>query len=527
LEGLNKVGRIPVFWEFWEMSDLILDVLKYQLCSGTYKLVTSGGPKGAEWAGPCPVCGGDDRFRVWPNQEGGEAAKKAGAVGKWWCRQCDKGGDVIELLVYARGLSFIEACRELKIELSGAPHRRQALRAPATDPPWTPAVWPLPCEKWQAAATKLALEAKECLLTFEAGQKYLVKRGLPLEAAQQYGLGYLTGDDKTGKGRFRSRSVFGLPNEESGDKVKKNIWIPRGITVPLWNPGGIDSVLRLRIRRMAADIEEDGRKFMMLNGSCQAPMLLPPTAIAADRAVWVIVEAELCAMAVHFACQGRVGVMATLTVRGKPDMTAHKYLTKAPMILVALDFDPAKNPRAGDDGRGAVRPGFQGWLWWQKQYAQAKRWPVPLGKDPGEAVALGVDLGKWVRDALPKRAEKPSSRNMGDESESPVLKKKETAGPAGATGICRHDMSTWEYLYKDWDGVSKRYPVCYLEVPAGRLCGKSAQERFCGVPHGGGFEGLWLSCPSAGQERRRAYRRASPLEGRHCDGHDRCSSDFG
>jgi DNA primase len=33
---------------------------------------------GGEWAGPCPWCGGTDRFRVWPY-----AARP-----RYWCRQC-------------------------------------------------------------------------------------------------------------------------------------------------------------------------------------------------------------------------------------------------------------------------------------------------------------------------------------------------------------------------------------------------------------------------------------------------------
>jgi phage/plasmid primase-like uncharacterized protein len=33
---------------------------------------------GGEWAGPCPGCGGSDRFRVWPVDRGGR--------GSFWCR---------------------------------------------------------------------------------------------------------------------------------------------------------------------------------------------------------------------------------------------------------------------------------------------------------------------------------------------------------------------------------------------------------------------------------------------------------
>lgn len=453
------------------MSDLILDILEHRLGSGSYKRVTSGGPKGPEWAGPCPVCAGDDRFRVWPEQEGGEAARQAGLVGKWWCRQCDRHGDAIDLLVFARGLSFVEACKELQIELSGTARRQRPLRAPARATEWKPTVWPLPSDKWRLAATKLVLEAQEDLLAQPLIQKYLAGRGLPLEAAQQYGLGFLTADDKTNRGRYRNRSVFDLPEEVQGDKVKKSIWISRGLTIPLWAPSndGGQNVARLRIRRLAADIEEGGQKFMMLKGSCQAPMILPPTSVAADRAVWVVVEAELCAMAVHHACGGRVGVLAVLTNRGKPDAEAHKYLSAAPTILVALDADAA-------DEQGN-RPGFQGWKWWEKTYGQAKRWPVPLGKDPGEAVALGVDLAAWIGDALPKRATRPAAGNSGgSDFELPPSRgeghvKVDEAETAGAASVehCRHELFTFKFMIAEWDGLSPVYPICYRGNSGGKL----------------------------------------------------------
>lgn len=54
---------------------------------------------GGEYAGPCPGCGGHDRFRVWPEQ------------GRYWCRRCEKQGDLIQYLRDFRGLSFQDAAR--------------------------------------------------------------------------------------------------------------------------------------------------------------------------------------------------------------------------------------------------------------------------------------------------------------------------------------------------------------------------------------------------------------------------------
>jgi hypothetical protein len=54
-----------------------------------------------ERVGPCPKCGGEDRFAI--------NTKK----GVWNCRGCDVGGDVIELVEYLDGIDFIAACTAL------------------------------------------------------------------------------------------------------------------------------------------------------------------------------------------------------------------------------------------------------------------------------------------------------------------------------------------------------------------------------------------------------------------------------
>jgi putative DNA primase/helicase len=55
----------------------------------------------SEYVGPCPVCGGKDRFGV--------NIKKQ----LWNCRSCGKGGDVIDLTQHAGGATFAEAVAAL------------------------------------------------------------------------------------------------------------------------------------------------------------------------------------------------------------------------------------------------------------------------------------------------------------------------------------------------------------------------------------------------------------------------------
>jgi hypothetical protein len=73
---------------------------------------------GGEWCGPCPGCGGCDRFRMWPEK------------GRYWCRGCNKKGDAI--LRDFRGLSFREAARRVGKNLG--PYQPK----PAADLLWLP-----------------------------------------------------------------------------------------------------------------------------------------------------------------------------------------------------------------------------------------------------------------------------------------------------------------------------------------------------------------------------------------------------
>src|SRR5690348_7242096 len=53
---------------------------------------------GAEHVGPCPKCGGDDRFSINNNK------------GVFNCRGCNVGGDVIALVAHLDGVDFNTAC---------------------------------------------------------------------------------------------------------------------------------------------------------------------------------------------------------------------------------------------------------------------------------------------------------------------------------------------------------------------------------------------------------------------------------
>lgn len=64
-----------------------------------------------EWCGPCPFCGGRDRFRVWDRDSGGHP--------RYWCRRCNSSGDAIAAFreVVQPTSSFFEALRWMGLEL--------------------------------------------------------------------------------------------------------------------------------------------------------------------------------------------------------------------------------------------------------------------------------------------------------------------------------------------------------------------------------------------------------------------------
>ena len=57
--------------------------------------------RGSEREGPCPICGGADRFSINTEKQ------------VWNCRGCNEGGDIIALVMHLDGLDFSEAVKKL------------------------------------------------------------------------------------------------------------------------------------------------------------------------------------------------------------------------------------------------------------------------------------------------------------------------------------------------------------------------------------------------------------------------------
>ena len=333
------------------------------LASKRVQLRKASTTNGGEWQGPCPGCGGTDRFQVWPAQYEGK--------GGYWCRGCGKTGDNIQFLREFEGLSFKEACARLNMSLPQRPDSRLPTASHHQQPAFVPAAHVPPAALWQEKAEKFLSWSQANLIEKREVLSWLAARGISRDTAVEFRLGLNIGED--GKDLYRPRKAWGLPEVLKDDGRPKALWIPRGLVIPYTVDGVIH---RIRIRR-----PEGEPRYYVLPGSSTAIMV-----IGRDRRAFVIVEAELDAIAVAASNTFLAGAVAMGSSHAKPDAEAFAILKGALQILNALDYDTA--------GRSASQ-------WWAENFDRCDRWPVPRGKDPGDAHRLGIDLARWIEAGLP------------------------------------------------------------------------------------------------------------------------------
>lgn len=326
--------------------------------------------RGGEYAGPCPFCGGQDRFRVQPER------------GLWWCRQCvgEHWQDVIAYVERRDKLSFKEACSVLA-GLSEAPASQPAQPAPAQTIDDEP-----PPEAWQQAAREFCDQAAECLWS-KAGFNafhYLFNerlRCLDPETIRRYHLGYNPTD------RYLRPARWGLDGE-------RKLWLPRGIVIPcevggvLWyvkvRRPQVDDVLGWLVGK--PDSDAPTAKYVQVRGS--KPALFGADGLAGHD-VAVLTEGEFDAMLLSQDGGDLVGVATMGSATTKLSDRWLWSLVGARRILACYDRDVA-GERADQrlvglsDRVRVVRP--------------------VGGKDLTEMRVAGGDLRAWVRDNLTRYA---------------------------------------------------------------------------------------------------------------------------
>jgi DNA primase len=287
------------------------------------RVATSGG---GEWAGPCPFCGGQDRFRVQPLHPGG---------GRWLCRQCTAGKWQDAIAFGQRlwpGLPFPQVCELLS---GGAlPTTREMHPAAALD---NPAYHP-PAEDWQASAL-LAIEVCQRSLWEPAGdaaRSYLHARALQDETLRYWRVGYSPG------ARFGPAGVAGL-------------WVPRGVLIPclalsqVWYlkvallPG--ERVRCEKCRQMAMARQPCPQcgalnKYRGVKGNRPAAIFGADDLVGVDLALFV--EGEFDAMIAWQELRDVISVCTLGSATNQPDLaTWGAYMAPLRLVLAAYDADEA------------------------------------------------------------------------------------------------------------------------------------------------------------------------------------------
>jgi DNA primase len=324
----------------------------------TFKRVAA--THGGEYAGPCPFCGGNDRFLIWPEHKNG----------RYWCRGCEKTGDKIQYVRDSRGLSFADACHALGISKSGYKQKRS--KTISEKPIFKPKKYDNPPTLWMQKANAILKNSQTALWKpdGQAARELLFNKGLSEETILHAGIG--CNPDEL----YRDRRGWGMPQEVRRDGKPKLLWIPAGLVIPLQFHEG---PARLRIRRHDPG---DGPRYVIVAGSTLAPLIIDH-----EKKVLLVVESELDA----WLCWQEAGTLASVMAMGaagmKPDVLAHELLLRAETILNALDYDSA----------GAR----YSWKFWNKTYGdKVIRWPVPIGKDPSDAWQQGLNIHDWIEAAL-------------------------------------------------------------------------------------------------------------------------------
>jgi DNA primase len=311
-----------------------------------------------EFSGACPWCGGRDRFRVWPDENGG----------RFWCRGCGKGGDMVRYHMLTTGKRYFDACYDLGVRPKFEPRKPRKTKSAPSSPDRVPP----PPLAWRKQAEAIVERSAEILFDRRGTKmrEYLHGRGLTDRTIKLSRLGWTPTD------RFFDRTEWGLPEENRPETGKpRKVWAPAGLVIPGYAGG---ELVRIRIRRQ----KQSDCRYVTVSGSGKQPMIRGHLSRVA------VVESDLDGILISQEAGDLLSVIALGSAQLRPDADTHAFLKAANGILLSLDYDPAGS---------AQTP------WWTSTYGpKVKRWPVPVGKDPGEAYQAGVDIREWIRIGIGK-----------------------------------------------------------------------------------------------------------------------------
>ncbi|OGN56176.1 MAG: hypothetical protein A3D96_01825 [Chlamydiae bacterium RIFCSPHIGHO2_12_FULL_44_59] len=324
---------------------------------------------GGEYHSACPNCNdGKDRFTIWPN----ETSKNC--TGRYWCRQCEIKGDSIQFCHDFLGLNFSEACRKLSVSLPGF-HKTSTFLQPIVPPLKLASE---PALAWQEKAEMFVEWAHRQLQLNPTAISKLYERGLTENAFKQFTLGYCPKD------MWRSYDDWGIKAEAKENSNLPKIWLPQGLVIPWISPEG--KVLKINIRRLKWFEGDKYGKYIKTPGSMNCPAVYGDV----SSSMGIILESEFDAILIQQEASDLVFCVATGGSCQPMDLSTDFLIRKADCLLFCPDVDQA---------------GARFWSRLQRRYTNGLLWPAPIGKSPGDAFKLGINLREWIKKSYERRSD--------------------------------------------------------------------------------------------------------------------------
>jgi len=234
-----------------------------------------------EWHGPCPWCGGDDRFRV--------------TADHFACRQCGRSGDAIEFVMQHQGIDFRGAVSILGGYIP--PMTASEKVKPVYKPTESAYEWDEPKHKQAVIASHNNLVTAGTKFAWRC-MEYLHGRGIEPETIRAFGIGY---------------TPFQLPNTWDG----KEFVYPKqlAISLPWFNHDGALVGVKYRFIEPHTYTDKDGKErteTKTSRGQASGNVFGWQALRGADKVdVLIICEGEMNALSLWQAGRGAVDVLST------------------------------------------------------------------------------------------------------------------------------------------------------------------------------------------------------------------------